>query len=295
MKVAITGASGMIGRALTRSLERDGHEVQILVRRPSSTPREVSWQPDDHTIEGEKLVGTDAVVHLAGEPVIGLRWTEKKKARVLDSRVKGTRLVAQTLADLDDGPRVLISASAVGYYGDTRESVDEDSPPGEGFLADVCAVWESSADAARDAGLRVVHPRIGLVLSTESGVLAQMLPVFQLGAGGPIGDGTQYFPWITLDDVVGALRFALRSELDGPVNLVAPNPVTNAAFTEALAAALHRPAFFRLPKFAIRAALGEMGEGTLLAGQRVRPTRLIEAGYQFEHPQLSEALHSVLR
>ncbi len=294
MRIAITGASGLVGRALTSALEQDGHVVQRLVRRSTSDPQEVSWSPAEATLDAEKLIGTDAVVHLAGEPLIGLRWTDAKKRRILRSRVDGTALVADSLAGLSGGPRILISTSAVGYYGDGRAWVDEDAPRGEGFLADVCSAWEAAAEPARDAGVRVVHPRLGLVLSTAGGVLKEMLPAFRLGVGGPIGDGTQYFPWIAIDDVVGAIRFALHNEVDGPLNLAAPGAVTNAEFTSALSGALHRPAFVRLPKFAIRAALGEMGRELLLAGQRVRPQRLLDVGFSFEYPELGPALDHLL-
>lgn len=295
MKIAISGASGLIGTALAESLERDGHVVQRLVRGRASSEHDVEWSVADQRIDAEKLTDTDVVVHLAGEPVIGARWTEEKKRRVLRSRVDGTSLIATTLASLPDGPMTLISASAVGYYGDTREWVDEDSPRGDGFLAEVCEAWERAADPARDAGIRVVHPRTGLVLTPDGGVLGKMLPAFKLGVGGPLGDGTQYFPWITIRDEIAAIRFAIdEPSVEGPVNLVAPSPVTNEVFSDALADVLSRPSFFRVPKFAIKTALGDMGKETLLAGQRVRPARLIEAGFAFQDPELEEALAELL-
>lgn len=294
MIVAISGASGLIGSALTSALKADGHTVVRLARRRSDAPDEIYFQPDSMEIDTERLADVDAVVNLAGEPIFGIRWTDAKRERVLQSRVRGTRLIAQALADLGDRKRTLVSASAVGYYGDAPTWVDEDSPVGSGFLSEVCAAWEDAAQPARDAGLRVVHPRIGLVLAPEGGALGQMLPAFKLGAGGPIGDGAQYFPWVAIEDVVGAIRLALSSQITGPINVVSPNIVTNAEFTEALGKALRRPTVFRLPKIAIRAALGDMGDELLLQGQRARPTRLIEAGYEFEYPELSAALAHIL-
>lgn len=294
MKIAITGASGLIGSALTRSLEQDGHTVQPVVRGETGGSNDVRWSVLDQTIEAEKLIGTDAVIHLAGEPLVGVRWTEEKKRRVLQSRVDGTGLIARTLATVDGGPQILVSASGVGYYGSTSSWVDETSPQGEGFLAEVCAAWEDAAQPARDAGLRVAHARLAPVLSTAGGALEQMLPVFKFGLGGTVGDGSQYFPWIAIDDAIRALRFLLDHEVAGPANVVAPNPVTNERFTEALADALGRPSFFRVPKFAVRAALGEMGEQTLLTGQRARPRVLLDAGFEFEFPKIEAALEHVL-
>ena len=294
MKIAITGASGLIGSALTRSLEQDGHTVQPVVRGETGGSNDVRWSVLDQTIEAEKLIGTDAVIHLAGEPLVGVRGTEEKKRRVLQSRVDGTGLIARTLATVDGGPQILVSASGVGYYGSTSSWVDETSPQGEGFLAEVCAAWEDAAQPARDAGLRVAHARLAPVLSTAGGALEQMLPVFKFGLGGTVGDGSQYFPWIAIDDAIRALRFLLDHEVAGPANVVAPNPVTNERFTEALADALGRPAFFRVPKFAVRAALGEMGEQTLLTGQRARPRVLLDAGFEFEFPKIEAALEHVL-
>lgn len=293
MKVAITGASGLIGTALSRSLAADGHTVLPIVRGAHSNVG-ISWSPSEGTIEATKLIGVDAVVHLAGEPIVGLRWTAEKKRRVLSSRVDGTSLIARTLATLQGGPRVLVSGSAVGIYGDTRHEVDEDSPPGSGFLADVCVAWEAAAAPAKQAGLRVVHPRIGLVLSETGGVLGRMLPAFRLGVGGPIGGGEQGFPWISLTDLTRAIQFAIEEDLEGPVNLVSPGLVTNAEFASALAEVLGRPAIVRIPRFAIRAAMGAMGDETLLAGQRAVPRRLTESGFAFHHAELGQALRALL-
>ena len=293
MIVAVTGASGLIGSALVDGLKSEGHGVLRLVRsRPGSGASEVYWNPETGEIDAAALEGVDGVVHLAGAN-IAQRWTAAHKKRIRESRVAGTQLIATTLASLRRKPQLLVSGSAIGIYGSRRgdEVLDETSSTGNDFLARVSTEWEAAASAAADAGIRVVHSRMGLVLSPEGGVLGKMLPPFRLGAGGRIGSGKQWFSWIALSDAVGALLFMLReSGLQGPVNVVAPNPVTNAEFTDAVGRVIHRPTLATVPAFAITLALGEMGENTVLASQRVKPQRLLDAGYPFGHPHVEEAL-----
>jgi uncharacterized protein len=299
MRFAITGSTGLIGTLLTRHLRKAGHDVTRIVRSYSGLPhgeRAVVWHPDQGAIEADGLEGMDVVVHLAGESIAGV-WTEGKKRRILESRVQGTTLLARTLAGLARKPGALLSASAVGIYGDRppEERVDEASETGTGFLPEVGRAWEASADAARDAGIRVVHPRFGNVLSADGGMLAVLKPVYRLGLGARFGSGEQVWPWIAGDDVGPALlHVAERPELEGPVNFTAPNAVTNAEFTDALAAAVGRPSFFRVPSFAARLAPGAMGSEMLLSGARVVPAKLLDSGYVFRHPELGPALRSIL-
>ncbi len=296
-RVAITGASGLIGTALRAHLAERGYTVLPFVRGGGASPTgAIRWDPARGELDAEALEGVDAVVHLAGESVAEGRWTPARKARIRGSRVDGTGLLARAIAARRAGPRVLVSASAVGFYGDTGErEVDESAARGEGFLAEVCEAWEAAAQPARDAGVRVVHPRIGVVLAPRGGALERLVPIFRLGAGGRLGDGRQGFPWIAIDDVLGALALALRDDtLRGPVNLVAPAHTTNADFTRALASVLSRPAFFPVPAFALRAALGAMADEALLHGQHVRPRVLAEHAYSFAFPDLTGALRHVL-
>ena len=298
LRVAITGASGLLGTALTASLTKNAHTVLPLVRdRARAKSGAIYWDPERGELDAEALEGVDAVIHLAGEGVADGRWTDARKARILGSRTKGTGLIARALAGLAKRPRVLVSASAVGYYGDTGErEVDESAPRGEGFLAEVCEAWEAAAQPARDAGIRVVCPRIGVVLAQKGGALERMLPIFRLGAGGRIGNGRQGFPWIAIDDVVGAITFALHDDtLSGPMNLAAPAHTSNADFTRALAAVLSRPAFLPVPGFALRAAFGGMADEALLQGQYARPAALLRHGYEFLYPDLAGALRHVLQ
>ncbi|HET6232409.1 MAG TPA: TIGR01777 family oxidoreductase [Longimicrobiaceae bacterium] len=295
-RVAVTGASGLIGGALVRRLAAEGAQVHRLVRgEPKPGSGDVRWDPAAGTIDAAALEGVDAVVHLAGENV-GERWTEERKQRILRSRVEGTRLLTQALAQLERKPRVMVGASAVGIYGDRGdELLDEGSTAGSDFLAGVVREWEAAAEPARGAGIRVAHLRFGVVLSASGGALAKMLPPFRLGAGGRMGDGKQWMAWVSLDDAVGAILLALRDgAVRGPVNVVAPNPVTNAQFTEALGRALGRPTLLAVPAFALKALFGEMAEGTVLASQRVIPQRLTELGYTFRHPDISTALQAAL-
>ncbi len=296
-KIAVTGASGLVGSELVSTLRRDGFEVLRLVRRAPSAHDEIRWDPDSGTIDAEGLRGITGAVHLAGENVASGRWTKAKKAKIRDSRVAGTALLAGALAELSPTPRTLISASAVGYYGARGEEVlDESAAHGNGFLASVCGEWEAAAASARDAGIRVVYARIGIVLASRGGALAKMKMPFLLGVGGPIGDGRQYMSWITLEDLVSALVFALQTEeLEGPANFVSPTPVTNADFTAALGRVLKRPTAFRVPKFALRLAAGsDMANEMLLGGSRVTPAALHAHGFRWEHTTLEPALRSLL-
>jgi uncharacterized protein len=297
MIVAITGSSGLVGTALTDALEANGQLVKRLVRRPvRDQENEIRWDPEENSIDAAALDGVDAVVHLAGESLAAHRWTAAFKQRIRDSRLRGTQLLSETLARLTTKPTVFISASAVGFYGDRGdEPLDESAGPGSGFLADVCRDWEAATGAARDVGIRVVNLRLGVVLSPKGGALAQMLTPFKLGAGGVIGNGRQYLSWIAIDDLVAAIRFALRNDLlAGPVNAVAPSPVTNREFTTALGRVLGRPTVMSMPAFAARLAFGEMADEMLLSGARVEPRKLTAAGFTFQYPELEPALRSLL-
>lgn len=296
LKVAITGSNGMIGKALARQLQAKGHTVIRVVRGEASGKNEIAWSPMEGRIDAAALQACDAVVHLAGESIAEGRWNTAKKKRIMDSRVEGTRLLAQTLAKLSGGPRVLVSASAIGYYGDSGDRVmTEESASGDNFLAEVCRAWEIETEFARKAGIRTVCMRLGVVLSDEGGALKKMLLPFRLGAGGVVGSGRQYMSWISLADAVGAFEHALATpSLSGPVNLVSPNPVTNSEFTKALGRALHRPTMIPMPAFAARLAFGEMADELLLASTRVEPRKLQASGYAFRHPTIDQALAEIL-
>lgn len=297
MKILVTGASGLIGSALVPFLSAGGHDVIRLVRsEPKAGEAAVRWDPEAGTIDAAGLDGLDAVVHLAGENVAEGRWTAEKKRRIRDSRVKGTRLLCEALAGLARPPRVLVSASAVGYYGDRGdELLTEESPPGSGFLAGVAREWEAAAEPARRAGIRVVHPRMGAVLTPAGGALAKMLPPFRAGLGGRVGSGRQYLSWIAIDDLLGAILHLLVTEvLQGPVNVVAPRPVTSSEFAATLGRVLGRPARLAMPAFAARLAFGEMADEVLLASARVTPERLVASGYRFRYPELEGALRHLL-
>ncbi len=292
-RIAITGASGLIGRALTVSLRADGHQVVSIGRGGSN---DIAWDPATDRIDRAKLAGVTGVVHLAGANV-GERWTPAHKRAIVDSRVQGTGCIAQAISGLEQKPRVMVSASAVGIYGSCGDAwLEESTPAGSDFLSHTALEWERAASPARDAGIRVVHPRIGVVLTPHGGALAKLLPVFKLGGGSALGSGRQWMSWISLDDVVRVLRFAIDTPaLQGAVNTVTPEPVTNADFTRDVAAAVHRPAFLpAVPTFVLRAVFGEMAEGTLLASQRVRPRALADAGFEFRHPRLPAALAAML-
>jgi uncharacterized protein (TIGR01777 family) len=295
--VAVTGATGLVGSALVPALRAAGHRVDRLTRRPPAAgTTDLAWDPARGQLEPRALEGVDAVVHLAGESVAARRWSASVKERIRRSRVDGTRLLAGTLARLERRPRVLVSASAVGYYGDRGETLlAEDSAPGRGFLADVCREWEAAADAARAAGIRVVHPRLGLALARHGGALPRMIAPFRLGLGGVVGSGRQYWSWIELGDLVRAIEACLALDaLAGPVNAVAPAPAPNREFTRALGRVLGRPTVVPLPAAAVRLLLGEMGQALLLASARVVPQRLEQAGFQFRYPALEPALRAAL-
>lgn len=297
MKILMSGASGLVGSAVAGNLSSRGVELLQLVRsRPRDESREVMWNPEKGIEDASRLEGLDAVIHLAGEPIAEGRWTEEKKRRIRESRVQGTRVLAEALSRLERRPAALLSASAVGYYGSRGADVlTEESAPGDDFLARVCQEWEEATAPAAEAGIRVVKLRFGIILSSEGGALAKMLTPFKLGVGGRLGSGEQFMSWITLDDVVGVIDFLLeKGLLSGPVNTVAPNPVTNSEFTGALGEALSRPTMFPVPKFAMRLAFGEMADVALLASQRVEPARLKSSGYVFKHPELKAALSRVL-
>ncbi|MDQ3686742.1 MAG: TIGR01777 family oxidoreductase [Acidobacteriota bacterium] len=302
MKIIVTGATGLIGSALVPALIADGHSVMCLVRGNNSVlphpgTAAARWNPEAGEIDASAIEGHDAAVHLAGENIADGRWTDEKKRRIIESREKGTRLIAETLAALNPRPKVLVSASAVGYYGDRgAETLDEGSSSGKDFVSEVCRKWEAAADPARAAGIRVVHLRIGMVLSGEGGALGKMLTPFKIGVGGKIGSGEQYMSWIALDDVVGAIKHALKDEsLRGAVNTVAPGVLTNTEFTKVLGSVLSRPTLFPVPAFAARLAFGEMADELLLSSTRVEPKRLRATNYQFAYPQLEAALRHVLK
>jgi uncharacterized protein (TIGR01777 family) len=297
VRILVSGSSGLIGSALTSALGGGSNAVVRLVR--DSAPRggsSVSWNPERQTIDRAGLEGFDAVVHLAGEPLLG-RWTVEKKRRIRESRVLGTRLIADGLATLARRPKVLVCASAAGFYGDRGDEIlTEESTAGRGFLADVCRAWESAADPARQAGIRVVSVRTGLVLARAGGLLKVLLVPFHLGLGGPIGRGRSYWSWIALDDLIAVYRFAIAREgLSGAVNAVAANPVTNAEFAQTLGTVLRRPAVLPVPPVALRLIFGrEAAQDAMLSGARIVPARLLEAGFKFQYPELEPALRHVL-
>ena len=297
MNVAVSGASGLIGVALIASLEADGHRAIPLVRRaPRPGEDALRWDPASGAIMPAGPSVGDAIVHLAGESLMGLRWTAEKKRRIRESRTIATRLLVQTLTRLAKPPAVLVCASGVGYYGSRGDEVlSEESRPGTGFLAELAREWEAATATAIAQGIRVVNLRLGVALSANGGALAKMLTPFRLGLGGVIGDGAQWMSWIALDDVIGAIRHALTTDaLRGPLNVVAPAPVTNAEFTRTLGRALGRPTLVPLPAFAARLALGEMADEMLLTSQRAVPARLQASGYRFRYPTLEDALRAVL-
>lgn len=292
-RIAVTGASGLIGTALVRSLRADGHHVSRLVRRPARTADEIEWDPARLYVDAAGLVGVDAVVHLAGAGVGERRWSEAYKKEIRDSRVLGTRAIAEALASLADPPKVLVCGTALGYYGDTgSRAVDESAPAGEGFLPSVCVEWEAAAVPAEEAGIRVAYARTGLVVAAEGGAWGRLFPVFRAGVGGRMGDGRQYWSFISLHDEVAALRHLIDTDsVAGPVNLTAPEPVTNREVTAAMGRVLRRPTLLTVPAPALRLALGEFAVD-VLGSQRVLPGRLLESGFDFAFPTIDESIRA---
>ena len=296
MKVAITGASGLIGSALVPHLRARGDEVLRLVRRPATAPDEVRWDPQAGTVDLEGLAGIDAVVHLAGAGVGDHRWTDAYKREILDSRVQGTHTIVQAMTALDPRPRTLVAGSAIGGYGDTGDrAVDESAPAGTGFLADVVRAWEAAADPAQEAGIRVTHARTGLVVAKEGGAWAKLFPIFKLGLGGKLGSGRQYWSWISLRDEIKALTYLLDNEsMVGPVNLTGPAPATNAEVTSAMGTVLGRPTLFPVPAFALKTVLGEFST-EILSSARVIPAVLESSDFSWEDPTVESAIRSALK
>jgi hypothetical protein len=294
-RILVSGVSGPIGAALLPSLKTGGYEVTRLVRGAASRDAQISWNPAK-PIAPDMVSGFDAVIHLAGESIVG-RWTKTKKAKIRDSRVDGTTNLTEALAQAKRKPEVFVCSSAIGYYGDRgNEVLNERSKPGTGFLADVCRDWEAATQAAAQAGIRTVQMRTGVVLSPKGGALGKMLPPFKIGVGGKIGDGRQWMSWIDVQDMVGAIHHILKSDLlQGPVNMVAPKPVTNAEFTKTLGSVLSRPTILPMPAFAVMLAFGEMGETVLLGSQRVEPAELLTSGYPFRFGSLRASLESLLK
>ena len=294
-RVLISGSTGLVGSTLTENLAQWGNHVVPLVR--SYEENGIFWDPDLQRIDANQLEGFDTVIHLAGEPIANARWNEEKKKRIHDSRVIGTRVLSEALATLKKPPKLLICASAVGFYGDRGETLlSEESAPGSGFLAEVVKGWEAATLPARSNGIRVVHLRFGIVLSSKGGALAKMLTPFQMGLGGVIGTGEQYMSWIGIDDVVGVVEHVMEcKKLDGPINVVSPIPVTNRVFTKTLGKVLRRPTILPMPLFAARLAFGEMVDEVMLASTRMTPTKLIETGYVFRYPQLEKAFEVAVR
>lgn len=295
MKIAVTGASGLIGTPLVAHLRSLGHDVYRLVRRAASAPDEIAWNPESGFVDLEKLAGTDAVVHLAGAGVGDHRWTDAYKKEILDSRVKGTDTIARAMASLDPKPRVLVSASAIGFYGDTGDrAVTEMDPAGHGFLADVVVAWEAAANPARDAGIRVVHPRTGLVVAGNGGAWGRMFPLFKAGVGGKLGSGKQYWSWISLRDEISALTYLIDNEsLSGPVNLTAPTPQTNSEITKVMGSVLGRPTLLAVPSIALKVALGEFSS-EVLGSARVLPAVLEQSNFTFADPTVESAIRQAL-
>jgi uncharacterized protein (TIGR01777 family) len=295
MRIAVTGSTGLIGTALVRSLRADGHEVVRLVRRPSRAGDEVCWDPKRSHVDTGGLVGCEAVVHLAGAGIGDHRWTDDYKRELRESRLLGTAALAEALASLDVPPRVFVSGSALGFYGDTGERrVDEQAPPGHGFLPSLCVEWEEAAAPAEEAGIRTVFPRTGLVVAKEGGAWGRLFPLFRAGLGGRLGNGRQYWSFIALHDEVAALRHLIDTpSLSGPVNLTAPEPVTNREVTAAMGRVLRRPTVFAVPAPALRIALGELA-GDVLGSQRVVPARLLESGFSFAFPTVDDAIRAAL-
>ena len=297
MKILISGSHGLVGTALIKSLASEGHEIFRLVRYAPSSDHEIEWSPDRYSIALARLEGFDAVVHLAGESIAEGRWIDEKKKRIRESRVKGTRLLGDALANLSNPPKTFVCASAIGYYGDRGdELLTEASAAGNDFLSGVCVEWEKATALAVEKGIRVVNCRFGIILDANGGALKKMLPPFRMGVGGKIGSGQQWMSWIALDDVVRGIKFALANDsIRGPVNFVTPAPVTNARFTKTLGKVLSRPTLFPIPAFGVRMLFGEMADALLLSSQRVAPAVLQTSNFLFQYSQLEAALRHVLK
>lgn len=295
MKIYVTGASGLVGSKLCPMLKEAGHDVISLTRAEPKGDAQKQWDPKAETMDPAVLQGCDVLVHLAGENIADGRWTKQQKQKIHDSRVDSTKLLANTISQMENKPQAFVVASAIGYYGDRgSEVLTEASPPGEGFLPEVCINWEQAADAARDAGVRTVHVRTGVVLAKEGGALKAMLTPFKLGMGGVVGSGEQYWSWISLDDIARLFQFAIENnEVSGPINGTAPNPATNREFTKALGKVLSRPTILPMPKFAAKLALGEMAEALILASAKVTPVKAEDLSFIFNHPELKQALESL--
>jgi uncharacterized protein (TIGR01777 family) len=295
MKVAVTGSSGLIGSSLVSFLSKKDVTVSRILRE-NTEDNEISWKPEGGDWDSAFAGGIDGIVHLAGENIASGRWTKVKKEKIRSSRIEGTKRLCEHILKLPTPPSVFVCASAIGYYGDRgMEFLNEDSSRGSGFLPDVCLGWEEAAESVSKAGLRVVNVRFGIVLSKDGGALAKMLTPFKMGMGGKIGSGTQYMSWVAMDDVTGAIYHALVTDsLKGPVNVTAPNPVTNKEFTNTLGKVLNRPTVMPMPAFAARLAFGEMANDLLLASTKVAPKRLSDSGYEFQYPELANALKHVL-
>ncbi|HEX5602740.1 MAG TPA: TIGR01777 family oxidoreductase [Pyrinomonadaceae bacterium] len=296
MRILVSGSHGLVGKALISSLTSDGHEIVRLVRGKPSGATEIEWHPNQEKLDAAALEGLDAVVHLAGESIASGRWTDEKKRAIRDSRVKGTSLLSDALARLSRPPSVFVSASAIGYYGNRGdELLTEKSAPGDDFLANVCVEWENATIPTIEKGIRTVHARFGIILDAKEGALGKMLTPFRMGIGGRIGDGKQWMSWIDIEDVVNGLRSLIEnSSVNGPVNFVAPNAVTNAEFTKTLGRVLSKPTLFPVPAFAARLAFGEMGDALLLSSARVKPDVMTENGFVFRSPLLDDALRHLL-
>src|SRR5258708_261733 len=295
MKIAIAGASGLVGSALIPILQSSGNQITRLVRS-SPKPGEIEWHPNQDEVSAQGLDGFETIINLAGENIAGGRWTDDKKRKIGDSRVNGTHLLSEAIARMNSKPSAFICASATGIYGDRDdETLDEQSESGGGFLAGVCREWEQATEPASKAGVRVVNLRMGPILARDGGMLSKLLTPFKMGMGGKVGSGKQYISWVALDDAVNAIKLAIDDEsIHGPINIVSPNPVTNEEFTKTLGHVLNRPTALAMPAFAARLAFGDMADGMLLTSQRVIPKRLNDAGYEFEYPELGGAFRKYL-
>jgi len=295
MKIAIAGGSGLVGSALIPILQSDGNQITRLVRA-SPKPGEIEWHPNQDKVSAPSLEGFEAFINLAGENIAGGRWTDDQKRKIRDSRMNGTHLLSEAIAQMKSKPRVFICASATGIYGDRDdETLDEQSESGGGFLAGVCREWEQATEPASKAGVRVVNLRMGPILARDGGMLSKLLTPFKMGMGGKVGSGKQYISWVALDDAVNAIKLAIDDEsIHGPINIVSPNPVRNEEFTKTLGHVLNRPTALAMPAFAARLAFGEMADEMLLASQRVMPKRLSQAGFQFQYPTLESAMRKYI-